>query len=47
MESNKKLKEIGQNLGRMLGKMLDGRATTESANGQDPSVQSANHCNHL
>ena len=28
-------------------KMLDGRATTESANGQDCQVQSANNCNHL
>ena len=28
-------------------KMLGGRATTESANGQDHPVQSANHCNQL
>ena len=27
-------------------KMLGGRATTESANGQDQPVQSANHYNH-
>ena len=28
-------------------KMLGGKATTESANGQDHPVQSANYCNHL
>ena len=28
-------------------KMVGGRATTESANGQDHPVQSANYCNHL